>query len=185
MTDRNPLEQHPRRPRPRILALGLVPLAVAGALLVSSASAGSNLTLKGSVNSKLGKTVVVNPAGMTLYSLTPATTHHLLCTSRECLKVWPPLTVSSSHVKLQDGAGVHGTLSTIHRSNGQIQVTLRGMPLYRFSGDSAPHQANGEGLQSFGGTWHAVTAASGSSSSGTASPAPSAPSSTSGGSGAW
>jgi predicted lipoprotein with Yx(FWY)xxD motif len=29
--------------------------------------------------------------------------------------------------------------------------------LYTFSGDTAAGQAHGEGIQSFGGTWHVVT----------------------------
>ncbi len=37
------------------------------------------------------------------------------------------------------------------------------MPLYRYSGDSAKNDANGEGIESFGGTWHAVKASSSAS----------------------
>lgn len=44
-----------------------------------------------------------------------------------------------------------------------------GMPLYRFAGDGAKGQANGEGIQSVGGTWHVVTA---KASSGASAPAP-------------
>jgi hypothetical protein len=47
----------------------------------------------------------------------------------------------------------------VRRSDGRLQVALRGRPLYRFSGDHAKGEANGEGIESFGGTWHAVTAA--------------------------
>jgi predicted lipoprotein with Yx(FWY)xxD motif len=57
---------------------------------------------------------------------------------------------------------VQGKLSIVRRANGILQVTLRGMPLYRFSGDTAKGQANGQGIKSFGGAWHAVTAASSS-----------------------
>jgi hypothetical protein len=47
-------------------------------------------------------------------------------------------------------------------------VTHSGLPLYRFSEDSAPGDANGEGITNFGGTWHVVSA------SGAAATAPSA-----------
>lgn len=106
---------------------------------------------------------MVNAQGRTLYSLSPETTHHLLCKSSECLKFWPPLTVSSRKAKLKAGSGVHGHLGILRRSGGIFQVTLRGLPLYRFSGDHAKGQTNGQGLKSFGGTWHAVTAATGPS----------------------
>jgi predicted lipoprotein with Yx(FWY)xxD motif len=101
---------------------------------------------------------VVNAQGHTLYALSPETATHLLCKSNECLKFWPPLTVSSTAITLKDGAGVHGHLAILRRRNGLLQVTLRGMPLYRFSRDHAKGQANGEGIESFGGTWHAVVA---------------------------
>jgi predicted lipoprotein with Yx(FWY)xxD motif len=40
--------------------------------------------------------------------------------------------------------------------NGQ-QVEYEGNLLYTFSGDTAAGQAQGEGIQSFGGTWYVVT----------------------------
>jgi len=66
--------------------------------------------------------------------------------------------VHSANVKLAAGHGVEGHLGLLHRHDGKLQVTLRGMPLYRFAGDSAKGQANGEGIKAFGGTWHAVPA---------------------------
>jgi hypothetical protein len=70
------------------------------------------------------------------------------------------VTVKSSKVKLKAASGVQGHLGLLKRSNGVLQVTLRGEPLYRFSGDSAKGQAHGQGIESFGGKWHAVTASS-------------------------
>jgi len=51
--------------------------------------------------------------------------------------------------------GVSGTFGTIERPEGTTQLTFDGMPLYAYSGDTAPGQANGEGVQ---GVWFAVTA---------------------------
>jgi hypothetical protein len=48
-------------------------------------------------------------------------------------------------------------LSTVSASGG-TQVTANGLPVYRFSGDSAAGDANGEGISSFGGVWHTVQA---------------------------
>jgi predicted lipoprotein with Yx(FWY)xxD motif len=38
-------------------------------------------------------------------------------------------------------------------------VTLRGKPLYRFAEDSHPGEAKGDGLETYGGVWHVLTAA--------------------------
>jgi len=136
----------------------LAALAVA-ALISGVAGAASALSLvSASHNSALNETLAVDGHGRALYSLHPETTRHLLCRSRACFEIWPPLTVHSASVKLVAGHGVEGHLGLLHRSDGKLQVTLRGLPLYRYSGDGARGQAHGEGIKSFGGTWHAVKA---------------------------
>jgi predicted lipoprotein with Yx(FWY)xxD motif len=134
-------------------------MCLAAALLVSVAAlaAGRTRVVSSAANQRLGRTVVVEAHGRTLYALSPETTHHLLCKSSACLQFWPPVTVRSANVKLQAGPGVQGHLALLRRPGGKWQVTLRGMPLYRFAEDTAAGQANGEGIVSFGGTWHAVT----------------------------
>jgi predicted lipoprotein with Yx(FWY)xxD motif len=145
------------------LALGAIAAAALIAVVATALAAGSSLTLGSNAKSMLGKPVVVNPQGRTLYHLSPETSRHLLCKSKECLSNWPPLTVKSAKTKLKDGSGVSGKLGLLHRSNGTFQVTLNGLPLYRYAGDSAKGDVNGEGIESFGGTWHAVKASSGAS----------------------
>jgi predicted lipoprotein with Yx(FWY)xxD motif len=135
-----------------------VALALAASLTAMALAAGTASTVGSVSNAKLGERIVVDTHGRTLYTLSPETTHHLLCKSSECFKFWPPLTVNSHRAKLKVGPGVHGSLGILRRSNGILQVTLRGMPLYRYAGDHAKGQANGQGIESFGGTWHAVTA---------------------------
>jgi predicted lipoprotein with Yx(FWY)xxD motif len=137
-----------------ILAAGLT----GGLAAVAFAAGHAKTVVTASQNAKLSETVVVNGVGLTLYSLSPETTHHLLCKTNQCFSFWPPLIVHSRHTKIKAGPGVDGHLRLLSRGHGKFQVTLRGMPLYRFSGDSAPGDANGEGIMSFGGTWHAVTA---------------------------
>jgi len=44
------------------------------------------------------------------------------------------------------------------RSDGSVQAVYAGHPLYTYVGDSAPGQANGNGLNLNGGLWHEVTA---------------------------
>jgi predicted lipoprotein with Yx(FWY)xxD motif len=110
-------------------------------------------------NAAVGKkVVVVAKTGRTLYYLT-GDTKAKKCSTSTCTGFWPPLTVKSLHTKVVKGPGIVGKLTVFKRPDGKFQVALRGKPLYRFVGDSAKGQANGEGIQSFGGTWHATPAA--------------------------
>jgi predicted lipoprotein with Yx(FWY)xxD motif len=119
-------------------------------------ASGAGVTIDSASSAKLGQQVLVDSSGRTLYELSPETAGHLLCTSSECLKIWPPASAASAQAKL--GPGAHGSLGVVHRSDGTSQLTLNGLPLYAFSGDHARGEANGQGLESFGGTWHAVSA---------------------------
>ncbi|HEV2923993.1 MAG TPA: hypothetical protein VGW98_08160 [Solirubrobacteraceae bacterium] len=145
---------------------------------VAIALASATLTISSASSSKLGERVAVNSQGRTLYALSGESKSRQFCTSAECLRFWPPVRVSSKSTKLKDGSGVHGKLGVIARPGGLLQVTLRGRPLYRFSGDSGKAEANGEGITFPGGhVWHAVTAASGASpGTPTMSPSPPSPS---------
>jgi predicted lipoprotein with Yx(FWY)xxD motif len=169
-----------RRTRPtaarRYIGLALGVLAAAATAASVAMAAGGTRVVGTASNSTLNETVAVDTHGRTLYALHPEATHHLLCKTHACLQAWPPLTVHSGNVKLTAGHGVEGHLGLLRRGNGKWQVTLRGMPLYRFSGDGAQGEANGEGIKSFGGTWHAVTAQSKSTAQpGTQSPTNSTP----------
>jgi predicted lipoprotein with Yx(FWY)xxD motif len=144
-------------------ALATAALVLGGALAAVAFAAGGGLTVTSASNSTLGEQIVVDGQGHTVYVLHPETTHHLLCTSSACLAVWPPLTVRSSKTKLKAGPGVHGRLAILRRKDGKLQVTLGDQPLYRYSGDQAKGEANGQGIHSFGGTWHVLTAKTGTS----------------------
>jgi predicted lipoprotein with Yx(FWY)xxD motif len=141
----------------RALIAGVAGFAVAALTGLAVAKSASH-TLKTSHVHKLG-TIVVDSHGRSVYELRPETSHHLLCTSSACLQFWPPVKVSSAKVKLSKATGIKGKLGTIHR-NGFFQVTLGGLPLYRYSGDSNKGQAKGQGIKTFGGTWHVVGASS-------------------------
>jgi predicted lipoprotein with Yx(FWY)xxD motif len=128
-----------------IAVVGL--LAVTALAIAKSATVGvGTAKVKGHMES-----VAVNGKGVTVYELSPETTKHLLCKSSTCLGAWPPLKASG---KVTKAAGVSGTLGTFKRK-GFTQVTLNGHPLYTFSEDAGMRgSASGEGLRSFGGTWH-------------------------------
>ncbi len=150
------------RPRSRLprrrLSYALLAAVVLAVGVAGAALAGAPPAVKTSANAKLKETVVVNPAGRTLYALSPETTHHLLCREAYCLEIWPPLLLPHG-AKLVAGRGVQGKLGLLRRPGGKMQITLRGKPLYRFTEDHKAGDAHGEGLETFGGIWHAVTAA--------------------------
>jgi predicted lipoprotein with Yx(FWY)xxD motif len=170
------------RPAGLVACVALVTVAVIAMFAAMALAAGSAATVGSASNAKFSEKIVVDAHGRTLYALNPETAHRLLCKSSECLKVWPPLTVRSSKTKLVAGSGVHGHLGILRRSNGMLQVTLGGLPVYHFSGDSAKGAANGEGIKSFGGTWHVISAATvmapAPSSTETASPTETTPTTT-------
>jgi predicted lipoprotein with Yx(FWY)xxD motif len=148
-----------RKWRTSSLAAGIAALmlALAASLAAMALAGGRSVTVASASNSMLGAQIVVDAQGRTLYALSPETARHLLCKSRACLTVWRPLTVRSSETKLKAGSGVHGRLAILHRSKGVLQVTLGGLPLYRFAGDGAKGEANGQHIHSFGGIWHVLS----------------------------
>src|SRR5437763_1932488 len=105
--------------------------AVAASLLAVAAGAGAahrrtvNVVTTAS-NAKLGKTILVNTRGRTLYHLQGETTHHWMCTG-SCTSLWPPLLVPSRarHAKLGKVSG----LGKAKRPDGRLQVTYKGLPL--------------------------------------------------------
>jgi predicted lipoprotein with Yx(FWY)xxD motif len=168
---------HPRRHRRLQISLVTATLGLV-ALLAATALAAGTVTIGAASNAKLNEKLLVNAQGRTLYVLTPETAKHLLCKSSECLKFWPPLTVASRATKLKLGTGAHGKLGILRRSNGLLQVTLNGLPLYRFAEDHASGEANGQNFKGFGGTWHVLSDAGTPSSTVPVSSSAPAPTST-------
>ncbi len=117
-----------------------------------------------------GATVLTNAKGRTLYWFALDTATKSMCNG-SCATFWPPVAGP-----VTAGTGVTGKLGTIKRSDGSTQATYNGHPLYTYSGDSGPGQANGNGVNSSGGVWHEVTVSG-------AAPASSPSSSSTGGGG--
>ena len=102
-----------------------------------------------------GATVVTNAGGFTLYWFAPDTATKSNCNG-SCAQIWPPV-----KGPVTAGAGITGTLGTITRSDGTIQATYNGHPLYTYTADTAPGQASGNGVNANGGVWHEVTVSGG------------------------
>lgn len=98
-----------------------------------------------------GVTVVTDSKGFTLYWFAPDTPSMSKCTGT-CASIWPPLKAPAAA-----GPGVTGKLGTLTRPGGSVQATYNGHPLYTYTADTAPGQANGNGVNLNGGVWHEVT----------------------------
>ena len=59
-----------------------------------------------------------------------------------CATTWPPLSVPAGTTP-SGGPGVTGQLGTITRSDGSLQVTYKGMPLYFFHSDATAGDTKG------------------------------------------
>ena len=94
-------------------------------------------------------TVLVDAEGLTLYGLTDDTGGVSTCDGA-CAEAWPPLTVDGPDLP----AGLDpGLYSVVERSDGTFQLAAGEWPLYRFAGDAAPGDTNGQGS---GGVWFAA-----------------------------
>lgn len=67
--------------------------------------------------------------------------------SGECATNWPPVAPPA-------GVALSANFSTLKRADGTTQLSYSRRPLYNFIGDSAAGQANGDGINAFGGLWH-------------------------------
>lgn len=56
------------------------------------------------------------------------------------------------------GGAQASKLSTIKRSDGTTQVTYAGWPLYTYTADTKPGEANGTDIKSFGASWYPLHA---------------------------
>jgi predicted lipoprotein with Yx(FWY)xxD motif len=169
-----------RAPNRLRMLLALLAVTAATAVLAACGSSGTSSTSGGSGSTSTsspaaatagslktamigGATVLTSSKGFTLYSFAPDTSTKSNCNGT-CAQNWPPVKGPAT------ASGVTGTFGTIKRSDGSVQATFDGHPLYAFAGDTAPGQNKGNGLNAAGGLWHEITtsgtAPAGSSTSG-------------------
>jgi len=161
-----------------LVPAGLAATALVAAACGSSSSSGSPAASSGPASSTpasgaaasgtalktakvMGATVLTNSKGFTLYWFVPDTSTTSKCNA-SCAAIWPPVKGPATA-----GSGVTGKLATIKRSDGTVQATYNGHPLYTYTADTGPGQDHGNGINSSGGIWHEMTV------SGVAAPAPS------------
>ena len=100
-------------------------------------------------DAKLGQ-ILVDDKGLTLYLFVADTGTASTCYS-SCATIWPPVLTTGAP---QAGTGVNASLlGTTTRTDGKVEVTYAGHPLYYFLQDKAPGDTKGQGINGFGGLW--------------------------------
>jgi len=96
---------------------------------------------------------VVNINGATLYRFDKDTkgSNKSNCNG-DCATMWPPVTIEEGANVYLDGVD-RKQVGAFRRQDGDIQLTVGGWALYRYSGDSNAGDLKGQGV---GGTWFAV-----------------------------
>jgi len=99
--------------------------------------------------------VIVDSKGFTLYDFHKDKGSKSSCYGA-CAGVWPPLTTEGT--PQAQGGAVSSKLGTTKRSDGTMQVTYAGWPLYTYTADTKPGEANGNDFSSYGAQWYALKA---------------------------
>jgi predicted lipoprotein with Yx(FWY)xxD motif len=136
-------------------------LGVVAAFYAVRANGAAHVHVVTTANNKtLGKKILVNRKGMTLYSLSVERKGKFICTDSMCLSLWKPLTIAKGAV----ATGV-AHLTVVKRPDGRRQVAYRGGPLYTFVQDRRSGDVKGNGFKDVG-VWRVATV------SGSSAPAP-------------
>jgi predicted lipoprotein with Yx(FWY)xxD motif len=118
----------------------------------STTQSSSAATVRTASVSGLGR-ILVGPGGRTIYLFQRDTGPTSTC-SGACLAQWPAVTThDATHAA---GGASAGKLGVTKRSDGTMQVTYAGHPLYYYAGDSSAGDANGQGLDAYGAKWYAM-----------------------------
>jgi predicted lipoprotein with Yx(FWY)xxD motif len=98
--------------------------------------------------------VLFDANGQVVYAFEDDRKNRSNCTSEECVKAWPPVLTREEP---SAGEGADGRLlGTIRRSDGRLQVTYNGRPLY-FYEHEAPGEIKCHNVELHGGLWWVVT----------------------------
>jgi predicted lipoprotein with Yx(FWY)xxD motif len=128
--------------------------SIAAVLALASGTTPGRATVS-VAKSPLGR-ILVDSKGITLYDFAKDKGAKSTCYGA-CAALWPPLTTKGRPVTR---IGVRASLlGTTRRSDGKLEVTYNGHPLYYFVTDRKPGQTTGQGLNQFGAPWWVISPA--------------------------
>jgi len=140
--------------RKAILFLTIAVTAACGGSTPSSSSSSAvtpagPATVVVATDAKLGK-ILVDGSGRTLYLFEADKGTTSTCYS-SCASYWPPLLTNGAP---QAGSGANASLlGTTNRTDGTVEVTYGGHPLYYVVTDHNPGDATGQAVNNFGAAW--------------------------------
>jgi predicted lipoprotein with Yx(FWY)xxD motif len=105
------------------------------------------------MNPKIGKNILVDAKGLTLYTFDADTTAGKSVCNAGCDTKWPPLTVTGTPSYGDKLAA--SMFSTFTRDDGSTQLSVNGHPLYHFANDGKAGDTKGNGI---GNVWYVVGA---------------------------
>jgi plastocyanin len=130
--------------------------SMVASITVTGAGASTAGTTAGNGTVRLATAhVLTTPAGLTLYVFAADPKGKSTCYAT-CAKYWPPLLVAKGTSVAASMTGVTGTFGTTTRTDGTLQLTFDGAPLYTFALDKKAGDLKGQGLVASGGYWWAV-----------------------------
>jgi predicted lipoprotein with Yx(FWY)xxD motif len=134
----------------------LLAAGVAAAAFWTATAVGSDGTATVAIGATRLGPILVDGKGVTLYDF-PKDKGIVSSCYGACAALWPPL-LAHGKPKAAHGAR-QSLLGTTKRSDGKLEVTYNGHPLYYFVSDRKPGQTTGQGLNQFGAPWWVLTAA--------------------------
>jgi predicted lipoprotein with Yx(FWY)xxD motif len=96
--------------------------------------------------------ILVDGSGRTLYLFTRESGPQSKCYG-DCASAWPPYLTTGAPIAKGAQAAL---LGTTRRTDGSLQVTYRGHPLYYFIDDHKAGDITCQATPEFGGTWYVV-----------------------------
>jgi predicted lipoprotein with Yx(FWY)xxD motif len=133
------------------LFVALAAVVAAAALAPVAMSIDRSGTVAAS-SSRFGR-ILYDGRGFVLYAFTKDTRNRSTCYG-DCAVAWPPYLVSK---KPKAGRGASAKLlGTTRRTDGKLQLTYAGRPLYYYVGDRQPRQILCQNVLEYGGYWLVV-----------------------------
>jgi predicted lipoprotein with Yx(FWY)xxD motif len=130
---------------------GTTPSATAPSpsLAASPSPSASAETIKVATDAKLGQ-ILVDEEGKTLYLFVADKGTASTCYT-SCATIWPP--VLTNGAPQAEGGAKASLLGTTTRTDGKVEVTYAGHPLYYFIQDKKAGDTTGQGVNGFGALW--------------------------------